>query len=262
MNDSVNTVVTLERVGAHIALVTLNRPSARNAVSAELAQAMEKIVLELEGDPQVWVVVLAASAGSVFCAGADLKEVAAGNGASLFTKEGGFAGFVDFYRSKPWIAAVDGLALAGGLEILLACELIVASPRAAFGLPEVKRGLMALAGGLYRLPRSLPRALALEMIVTGESLSAERAWQLGLVNHLVASEEVLPKALALAEAIAANAPIAVRESLRVARRAADGDEAELRQMSRQARDCLVCTEDYREGPQAFIEKRAPNWKGR
>ncbi|NQD97146.1 enoyl-CoA hydratase, partial [Pseudomonas sp. CrR25] len=176
-----------------------NRPAARNAVNTEVAQALDAIVQRTENDPEIRVVVLTASGDQVFCAGADLKVVAAGNVDSLFTEEGGFAGFVESQRSKPWIAAVNGLALAGGLEILLACDLLVASAHAAFGLPEVKRGLMALAGGLYRLPRALPRAVALELIVTGENLTAERAWQLGLVNHLVERERVLPKALALAE---------------------------------------------------------------
>jgi enoyl-CoA hydratase len=254
--------VVLERVSPHVAVVTLNRPEARNAVDVELTRALDEIVRVTEADADIRVVVLAARGERVFCSGADLKAVAGGSAAALFTREGGFAGFVDAYRNKPWIAAVDGLALAGGLEILLACDLRVASPRSAFGLPEVKRGLMALAGGLYRLPRALPRAVALEMITTGDNLGAERAWQLGLLNHLVEAEQVLTKALELAEIIAGNAPVAVRESLRVARSAIDYDEAELRKMSKQARNFLVTTEDYAEGPRAFVEKRAPVWKGR
>lgn len=262
MSGEAQPVVTLELISSHVALVTLNRPEARNAVNAEMARALGDMVQRTEADADIRAVVLAANGGQVFCAGADLKVVASGGAATLFTPEGGFAGFVDAPRTIPWIAAVDGLALAGGLEILLACDIRVASPRSAFSLPEVKRGLMALAGGLYRLPRALPRAVALELIVTGENLPAERAWQLGLVNYLMESEQVLPKALAVAEIIAGNAPIAVQQSLHVARNAIDYDEVELKRMSRQARDYLVTTDDYAEGPRAFVEKRAPVWRGR
>jgi enoyl-CoA hydratase len=276
-------VVTLERLPGHVALVTLNRPAARNAISPAVAQALEFIVAETENDPDVWVVVLTGSASGfggsasgsggsasgsggsgsgVFCAGADLKEIAAGRGLQLFTERNGFAGFVHAERSKPWIAAVNGKALAGGCEIVLACELVVAAEDAAFGLPEVSRGLVAAAGGMYRLPAALPRNLALELIMTAEPLDARRAHAHGLVNRLVPAERVVDEALALARRITDNAPIAVRESLGVARQAHHLGESELRAMSKAARDRVAASEDYQEGPRAFIEKRAPRWTGR
>jgi enoyl-CoA hydratase len=257
-----NAAVTLERQPGHVALVTLNRPDARNAINSTVAHALEAIVEETEADPDIWVVVLTGAGSGVFCAGADLKEVAAGRGPELFTERGGFAGFTHAERGKPWIAAVNGKALAGGCEIVLACELVVAAEDAAFGLPEVLRGLTAAAGGMYRLPRALPRNLALELIMTADPLDARRAHEHGLVNRLVPAERVVAEALALAARITRNAPIAVRESLRVARQAADLSEAELRALTKQARDRVAASEDYKEGPRAFIEKREPRWTGR
>jgi enoyl-CoA hydratase/carnithine racemase len=152
--------------------------------------------------------------------------------------------------------------LAGGSEIALACDMIVAVDSAAFGLPEVKRGLVAAAGGLYRLPRALPKALAIELIVTGAHFDAQRAFQHGLVNRLVSRDQLMPEALKLAASICENAPIAVRESLAVARQALDLSDAELREISGVASKRVAATEDYKEGPRAFIEKRAPRWTGR
>jgi enoyl-CoA hydratase len=260
--DPTDAVVTVERLPGHVALVTLNRPAARNAIDAAVARALEAIVAETEQDPEIWVVVLTGAGSGVFCAGADLKEIAAGRGLQLFTERNGFAGFVHAERSKPWIAAVNGKALAGGCEIVLACELVVAAEDAAFGLPEVSRGLVAAAGGMYRLPAALPRNLALELIMTAEPLDARRAHAHGLVNRLVPAERVVDEALALARRIADNAPIAVRQSLRVARQANHLSESELRALSQAARDRVATTEDYQEGPRAFIEKRAPRWTGR
>jgi len=262
MSDASAPVVTLQRLPDHVALVTLNRPQARNAVNAALAAALEAIVDETERDPEIWAVVLTGAGDGVFCAGADLKEVAAGRAADLFTMRGGFAGFVYADRSKPWITAVNGKALAGGFEIVLACDLVVASENAAFGLPEVSRGLIAAAGGLYRLPRVLPRNLALELVMTGEALDATRAQHHGLVNRVVPSDQVVAQASALAQRITRNAPVAVRESLRVARSACDLDESAARVRTRESRDRVAMTEDYKEGPRAFVEKREPRWQGK
>jgi enoyl-CoA hydratase len=262
MSDSHPPAVLFERRPDHVALVTLNRPAARNAVNGDVARALDAILKQTEADDDIWAVVLTGCGSQAFCAGADLKEVSAGRSKDLWTEGGGFAGFVFADRSKPWIAAVNGPALAGGTEIVLACDLVVAVPGASFGLPEVKRALTAAAGGLFRLPRVLPRQIALEMILTGEPISAERANQLGMVNRLVPAERLLDEAMALAARITVNAPVAVRESLRVARRANDLPDAELRAMTEQSSLRVRASDDFKEGPLAFIEKRAPKWTGR
>src|SRR5438552_10099631 len=197
-----------------IAVLTINRPEARNAVNGEVAQGMEAGIDRLEEDPDVWAGVVAGE-GPVFSAGADLKVIASGRPQDLLTDRGGFGGIARRQRNKPLVAAVDGPALAGGCEIALACDLIVASSRAAFGLPEVKRSLVAAAGGLFRLPRALPRNVALEIVLTGDPIDAERAYALGLANQLVEPGEALDAALALAERIRGNAPLAARASRRV-----------------------------------------------
>ena len=257
-------VVRCERVGAHVALVTIDRPAARNAIDPAVTQALGALVVALEADTTVRCVVLTGAGNQAFCAGADLKAVAAGRMAALRTEVGGFAGFVFAPRRKLWIAAINGVALAGGLELCLACDLIVAAEHARFGLPEVTRGLVALAGGVFRLPRALPRSIALEMIATGEPIDAARAHALGLVNQLTPKDGACDAALALAARIAANAPLAVAESLAIAREAATGatDEPTLRERGEAARARIVASEDYVEGPRAFIEKRAPRWTGR
>ncbi len=255
--------VTVQRLPNHVALVTINRPEARNAISPEVAQGLEAAIDETDADADVWVVILTGTGPEAFCAGADLKAVSAGRGSELRTTRGGFAGFVHARRNKPWIAAVNGPALAGGCELVLACDLVVAVPAARFGLPEVKRGLIASAGGLYRLPRALPSAVAREMILTGEPISAERAHALGMVNVLVGSAEgLLEAAQALAARITVNAPIAVRESLGIARQTFDLSDTELARASDEGQARNMASEDFKEGPRAFIEKRAPRWQGR
>ncbi len=253
--------VLVERLGGGVARVTLNRPATRNAVNGRLALDLGVAVQDLEADPTVRAVVLS-GAGKGFCAGADLSAVAAGDEASLWTPEGGFAGFVAAPRAKLWLAAVRGFALAGGLEIMLACDLVVAATDALFGLPEVKRGLVAGAGGLLRLPRAIPRAVAIEMIVTGEPIRAERAAALGLVNRVVPPDDVDVQALEIAHLVAGNAPGAVRESLAIARSAHEGNGADLLRRSEEALSRLRQGEDIREGSRAFLEKRLPRWSGR
>jgi enoyl-CoA hydratase len=251
--------VLLERVDEHIALVTLNRPQARNAVNAEVASAFSAIVDEIEADESYRAVVLAAR-GPMFCAGLDLKVVTAGDPYVVVHPEKGFAGFVYARRSKPWIAAIHGVAFGGGTEIALACDMIVAGPDAFFGLPEVKRGLIAGAAGAYRVTRVLPRPLAIEMVVTGAPISASRAYETGFVNRLVAKGEEVAEALALARAIAQNAPLSVRESLRLVRFAADVNEAAIRDFQEEVIATVLASGNAAEGANAFLEKRPPQWR--
>lgn len=260
--DGVGRELLVELRDDHIAVVTLNRPEVRNAINGALAVAFDGVVKATEADDRVRVVILASSNDRVFCAGADLSEIAKGRAATLSTPDGGFAGFADARRTKPWIAAVQGMALAGGCELALACDMIVASDNAKFGLPEVKRGLFAGAGGVHRLPRAIPRNVALELIATGDPMDAERAYALGLVNRIAPLAEVPATAIALALAIAVNAPISVRESLAVARLSAERSDAELRTLSFAASDRVFTSEDAKEGPLAFLEKRPPRWRGR
>ena len=248
--------------GDHIAIITLNRPEARNAINAELARALKRAVERVEQDDAIRVAIITGAGEHAFCAGADLKEVSAGNVDALSVEGGGFAGFVEHPRSKPWIAAVEGLALAGGFEIALACDVMIASEDGGFGLPEVTRGLLAAGGGLYQLPRALPQGIALRMILSAERISSVRAAEFGLVSELAPNGMVLQAAIALAEKIAANAPVAVRESLAIARAAKDRSETELAVLSSLGQERVKTTEDFLEGSRAFVEKRAPSWKGR
>lgn len=253
-------------VEGRIALITLNRPEARNAVNGAVAAGLEAAIDRLEADADVWVGILLANTEGqerpVFSAGADLKELNAGNGAALSTRRGGFAGFTYRERRKPVIAAVDGLATAGGCEIVLACDLVVATTRSAFGLAEVKRNLVAGAGGLYRLPWAVGPAAAMEAILTGEPIPAERAYALGMVSRLVRAGEAQIAARALAEQVTAAAPLAVWESRAVVRAASSATEAELRAMTDDAMRVVMSSEDLGEGLTAFIEKRPAHWAGR
>lgn len=262
MSGAATTPVSLETPAPYVALVTLRRPEARNAIDPETARKLDRIVHATEADDGIRAVVLTGAGDQAFCAGADLKEIARGNIGQLSTAAGGFGGFVRAPRQKPWIAAVNGFALAGGCEIALACDMIIASEDAEFGLPEVTRGLIAAAGGLFRLPRALPRVLALELIATGGRLPAARALEFGMVNRVVAKDRTVVEALELATRICGNAPVAVRESLAIARRAYDLDEDTLARLSDAGQSRVMLTEDFQEGPQAFIEKRTPRWLGR
>lgn len=255
-------VVTVEKRADHVAIITLNRPEARNAINLAVSEQLEAAVYDIEADQEIWVVILTGAGHVAFSSGADLKEVASGKLAKLIFGKNGLGGFVFHPRRKPWIAAVEGVALAGGCELALACDLIVATEGGAFGLPEVTRGLVASAGGVYRLPRAIPPAIAIESVLTGKPFSAERAFELGMVNRLVARGEALKEAIALAGEIAANAPIAVRESLAICRQSPDLDDEALRQLSDEAQHRVMKTEDFAEGPRAFVEKRKPKWRGR
>ena len=248
-------------VNGHYAVLTINRPEARNAVNGAVANGIEEGIDKLEADDDLWVGILT-GVPPVFCAGADLKEINSGNAGGLQTKRGGFGGIVQREREKPIIAAVDGPALAGGTEIVLSCDLVVASRSATFGIPEVKRSLVAAAGGLFRLPRKIPFNIAMECALTGDPITAERAYQFGLVNVLCEDGEALAKATELADRVCANAPIAVRETRRIMLTATNAPDDVGWKMSSEAMLKAVGTEDFSEGLTAFIEKRPPVWKGR
>ena len=258
--------IVLYETRGRIGVITLNRPEARNAVNGDVATALEAAVDQLENDPEVWVGILTANTGTqerpVFSAGADLKAINSGQAGALNTRKGGFAGFVYRDRKKPVIAAVDGLATAGGCEIVLAADLVVATTRSAFGLAEVTRNLIAGAGGLFRLPRAIGRSVAMEVILTGQPLPAARAYELGLVNRLVEPGEAVTEATKLAEQICAAAPLAVWASRKVVLAAAYEDDETLKKMTDDQFAAVIASEDTKEGLSAFIEKRAPVWQGR
>ncbi len=192
----------------------------------------------------------------------DLKAFSSGEAALIMSATGGFAGLTRREFPKPIIAAVNGPALAGGFEIMLSCDLVVAAEHATFGIPEAKRGLVAGAGGLIRMPKRLPMAVALELAMTGDPIDAERARALGLVNAVVPADALLDEALALAERIAANAPLAVRFSKMVMKRAAEVPESDGWRINAEAVEVVFSSADAMEGPIAFAEKRAPNWQGK
>jgi enoyl-CoA hydratase len=243
------------------AVVKINRPEARNAVNGAVAEGIEGAIDQIESDDSVWVGIITGEP-PVFCAGADLKEINAGNAGGLATARGGFAGIVQRERSKPMIAAVDGPALAGGTEIVLSCDLVVASTTATFGIPEVKRSLVAGAGGLFRLGRKIPLNVAMELTLTGDPIDATRAHHFGLVNRLVEPGQALDAAIALAEQICANAPVAVRESRKIVLEATNAPDDVGWRMSAEGMGVAMTSEDFSEGLTAFIEKRPPVWKGR
>jgi enoyl-CoA hydratase len=249
----------------NVAVITINRPDARNAVNTAVATGIEEAVDKMEADDEVWIGILTGAKtakGYIFCAGADLKQMSVDPG-GMMTARGGFGGFVRRERTKPIIAAVDGPALAGGTELVLACDLVVASKTAVFGIPEVKRNLVAAAGGLFRLPRKLPRNVAMELALTGRlDFPAERAWQLGWVNELCDEGQALDTAKRLAAKVAENAPLAVRESRRIILEATDQPDEVGWNMSNEGIAKMFGTEDFNEGLAAFVEKRAPKWKGR
>lgn len=246
----------------HVAVITINRPDARNAVNGEVANGIEAALDKLEANDDLWLGVLTHE-GSVFCAGADLKVINSGDPAEMTTAKGGFAGIVLRERTKPIIAAVDGPAFAGGCEILLACDMIVASEQASFAVPEVKRSLIAAAGAVFRLPRLLPINIAQELLLTGDPIDAQRAHQLGMVNRLAENGGALAGALALADQISANAPLAVKETRRLMFDLADTDDDKgAMDTCTEAMMGLVGTEDFSEGLTAFLEKRDPEWKAR
>ncbi len=239
--------------------LTLNRPGAKNAVNRAMAEAVAEAMDELDSNDEIRVAILT-GAGGTFCAGMDLKAFVTGE---LPMLEGrGFAGFVEAPPQKPLIAAVEGFALAGGLEAMISCDLVVAAENARFGIPEAKRGLAAAAGGLIRLPRQIPPRIAMEMALTGDFIDAERALQLGLINRTVPAGSALEGARELAASIVANGPLAVKLSKQVINESADWTRDDMWQQQQAIVMPIFTSEDAIEGATAFAEKRAPNWKGK
>jgi enoyl-CoA hydratase len=247
-----------ERRG-HVEVLTINRPEARNAINRATAIALGDALDDCEKDNDVWVVVLTNSGDKAFSAGMDLKAFAAGE---FPITEQGFGGLTKREFTKPLIAAANGSALAGGFEMMISCDLVVAADHAKFGIPEASRGLIAGAGGLIRLAKRIPLAVAYEMALTADPIDADRAYELGLVNRVVPSvEQVLPTALALAERIAKNAPLAVRTSKDIMRQSLELTEEQAWTANDTAFGMIGQTADAMEGAVAFAEKREPNWHG-
>lgn len=254
MSDAV-----LTEVQGGVLIVTINRPEAKNAVNKAVAVGVAAAMDRLDSSDDLQVGVLT-GAGGTFCAGMDLKAFVTGEMPMIEGR--GFAGLVEQPPKKPLIAAVEGYALAGGCELALASDLIVAANNSKFGVPEVKRGLAAAAGGLMRLPQQIPYRIAIEAALTGDFFDAQRAYDLGLINRVAEPGKALETALALAKTIAANGPLAVKVSKQVVQESGDWSQAEMWDKQQEIVNPVFSSEDAIEGATAFAEKRAPNWKGK
>ena len=251
------TVLTDDADG--VLVITINRPKAKNAVNLSVAQGVAAALDRLDSDDALRVGVLT-GAGGTFCAGMDLKAFVSGEFPQIEGR--GFGGMTERSADKPLIAAVEGYALAGGCELAIACDLIVAAENAKFGIPEVKRGLVAAAGGLVRLPSQIPYRVAMELALTGEFMAADRAMAMGLINQLTQPGEALATAKALAQQIAENGPMAVKISKGIIKASRDWDEDEAFSKQNVLTQPVFTSEDAIEGATAFAEKRKPEWKGR
>ncbi|MGW5658006.1 crotonase/enoyl-CoA hydratase family protein [Streptomyces humi] len=241
-----------------VLVITLNRPAQKNAMTLAAAHVVAEAVDLLDGSPDLSVAVLT-GAGGTFCAGMDLKRFAQGERPALPGR--GFGGLVEAPPKKPIIAAVEGWALGGGFELALACDMVVAAEGARFGLPEVRRGLVARGGGMIRLPQRLPRSVAMELLLTGDPVDAARAERLGLVNRVVPEGQARQAALDLAGRIAGNAPLAVRCAKAVANAASDWPQDEVWLRQAPFSDAVFASHDAKEGALAFVERRDPVWTG-
>jgi len=251
--------VVLLDVADGVMTITINRPRAKNAVNKAVAEGISAAIDELERNRDLRVAIITGAQGT-FCSGMDLKAFVTGE---LPVVEGrGFAGLVEYTVNKPVIAAVEGYALAGGFEVAISCDLIVAADDAKFGIPEVKRGLAAGGGGLIKLPKQIPSRIAMELALTGDFVDSQRAYDLGLINQVVPAGTALDAAKALAAKIAANGPLAVALSKQVVTKAQDWDTAQMFSEQQKVLMPVFTSEDAIEGATAFAEKRAPNWKGK
>jgi enoyl-CoA hydratase len=239
--------------------ITIDRPEARNAVNGAVAEGIAAALERLDAEDALRIGIVT-GAGGTFSAGMDLKAFVKGE--RPYVGDRGFAGITQRAADKPLIAAVEGYALAGGFEIALSCDLIVAGRDARFGIPEVKRGLVAAAGGLFRLPQRIPYHLAMELALTGDPITADRAAEIGIVNRVVENGQALDTARELAAAIVKNAPLALAASKGVVRRAREWDEAEAWERQGEIAGGVFGSDDAQEGARAFAEKREPEWKGR
>jgi enoyl-CoA hydratase len=240
----------------HVLLIEMQREDKRNAINPEMARGLDDALNELDDDPQLWAGVLTGTP-TVFSAGTDLAD-----GHDTVTERGGSYGIIQRRRTKPLVAAVDGPALGGGFEIVMACDLVVAGPGARFGLPEVTRGVLATCGGLFRTPRVLPLNIAKQLVLTGEPLSVDRAYSLGLVNVIAAEGSTVSEAITLAERICANSPVSVRESLMALNDLVGHNDESGWSATVAATAVVVASHDCAEGVKAFFERRPPQWTGK
>ena len=242
-----------------ILIVTLNRPEAKNAANKALAEGVAAAMDELDGNDELRVAILT-GAGGTFCSGMDLKAFVSGETPQIPGR--GFAGLTESSPKKPLIGAVEGYALAGGLELAISCDMLIAADNSMFGIPEAKRGLAAAAGGLLKLPRQIPSRIAMELALTGDFITAERAYELGLINKVVPAGTALDAAKELAAKIVANGPLAVAASKQVILEQGDWSQSEMFKKQNEIVTPIFTSEDALEGATAFAEKRAPNWKGK
>lgn len=243
-------------VRGRVLIATISREAKRNALNPDITGPLDAAMNQLEDDPEIWCGILTGGK-RYFSAGADLTV-----GPGPPTERGGLVGLITRHRTKPLIAAVEGFAVGGGLELVLCCDLVVAANNAYFGLPEVKRGLMPDFGGAFRIVRALPVNVARELLLTGDDLAADRAERLGFVNVLAEPGAALPAALELAGRVCANAPLATRAALATSAQAARGDESALWRFSDAQHEELLRSADVREGIEAFFARRSPDWQGR